>query len=136
MLIFFISFKLHLHGIFWIYRMDLYHHDWRCYLISPFCVWHIACAVYKFQLTDNVFHIISLSQSHSIDLTYFEKIEFKQICILRWLTNHVLHWKQALPNDVQDYFVHWINFIFRCILPQILVKWLANILCSSFFNWN
>ena len=31
---------------------------------------------------------------------------------------------------------NWINFIFRCILPQNVVKWLVNILCSTFFNWN
>ena len=130
------SINLNLHGIFWIYRMDLSHHEWRHHLISPFCIWHISCAIYKFLLIDNVFHKSSLSQSHLIDLTFFEKSEFQRICILHWLTNHVLRWKQALyqmKNKI--YFVNWINFIFRCILPHNVVKWIVNILCSTFFNW-
>ena len=36
-----------------------------------FCVWDISCAVYKFQLIDDLFHIISLSHSHSIDVNIF-----------------------------------------------------------------
>ena len=66
------SVNLHLHGILRVCRMDLSQHEWRRHLISPFCAWHISFAVYKFQLTDDVFHIISLSQSHSIDLTFWE----------------------------------------------------------------
>ena len=32
------------------------------------------------------------------------------------------------------YFAYWINFIFRCILPQNVVKWLVNILCFYIFQ--
>ena len=58
------------------------------HLISPFCFWHISWAVHKFYLTEDVFHI-SLRQSHSTDLTYFEKTEFQQVSVLHCKTSTV-----------------------------------------------
>ena len=86
------SINLHLHGIFRIYRIDLSQYEWRRHLISPFCFWHISWAVHKFQLTEDVFHI-SLIQSHSIDLTYFEKTEFHRIYVLHSKTSTV-KWRE------------------------------------------
>ena len=102
--------------------MDLSQPEWRRHLISPFCVWHISCAVYKFQLTEDVFHI-SLIQSHSIDLTYFEKTEFHRIYVLhsktstvKWRARFISFTELTLSLGAYCHTRRWNDSLTFCVL--------------------